>query len=73
MSGTVKPVARRLGIFTPDEAAEELRVSPRQVREWCQDYRDTRGQAGLRHARLGPRLIRIRSEDIALFFGQRST
>jgi transposase-like protein len=51
--------------YTPAQAAEALGVSPRQIGRWMAAWRSTRGRAGLRHARLGPRCVRIRAEDLA--------
>ena len=50
--------------YTPAQAAAALGVSGRQVGRWMATWRSTRGRAGLRHARLGPRCIRIRAEDL---------
>jgi len=49
------------------EAAEAMTVSVAQVRRWCRLWRETHGRAGLRHARLGRRAVRIRPQDIAAF------
>lgn len=58
------PAASARIAYTPAQAAEALGVSGRQVGRWLATWRSTRGRAGLRHARLGPRCIRIRAEDI---------
>jgi excisionase family DNA binding protein len=52
-------------VYTPEQAAEALGVSSRQIGRWMAAWRTTRGRAGLRHARLGPRCVRIRAEDLA--------
>ena len=58
------PPAGRIA-YTPEQAAEALGVSSRQIGRWMAAWRATRGRAGLRHARLGPRCVRIRAEDLA--------
>ncbi len=50
--------------YTPREAAAAVGVSLCQVRRWCAAWRSTRGRAGLRHARLGARCVRILASDI---------
>jgi transposase-like protein len=50
--------------YTPREAAAALGVSARQVGRWCATWRKTRGRAGLRHSRLGPRCVRILPADL---------
>ena len=63
MSAPAAAPATRIA-YTPTQAAEVLGVSVRQIGRWMSAWRSTRGRAGLRHARLGPRCIRIRGEDI---------
>jgi transposase-like protein len=59
--------------LSPDEAAARMGVCSAQVRRWCRLWRDTRGRAGLRHARLGARLILIRPEYVAAMLDQAAT
>jgi hypothetical protein len=59
--------------FTPREAAAALGVSARQVGRWCATWRQTRGRAGLRHSRLGPRCVRILVSDLQTLLARSAT
>ena len=48
----------------PSEAAQACGVCRSQVLRWCEEYRTSRGRAGLRHSRPSVKLILIRPADI---------
>jgi len=50
-------------LFTPEEAAEVLRVKPRTVMEWLR-------QGKLKGVKLGGKLWRIRESDLSDFIKQ---